>query len=136
LHIDAHHTVEDSGVVLGTAMRMALGEMLGIRRYGYVCIPMDEVLILAAIDLCNRPHFHWDVRFHTQSIGGFDTELIREWFRGFALNSGASVHIKMLHGENSHHIAEACFKAFGRACRQAIEYDGRITGVVSTEGVL
>jgi imidazoleglycerol-phosphate dehydratase len=136
LHIDFHHTVEDTGIVVGAAFKKALGDMKGIRRFGHAYIPMDEALSRVSVDFCNRPYLVWKVSFPTAKLGDFDTELFKEWFHAFAMNSGACVHVENLYGANSHHIAESCFKALARASRTATEPDGRLQGVVSTKGTL
>jgi len=136
-HIDFHHTVEDSGIVLGQAIANALGDRKGIRRYASLHLPMDEALTRAAIDLSGRPYLVWKVTFPRPRIGDFDTELVREWFQAFAMNSGLTLHIETLYGDNSHHIAESCFKALARALREAIEIDPRQKNTIpSTKGSL
>ncbi len=137
LHIDMHHTVEDTGIVMGQAITKALGDFKGINRFGHAYVPMDETLSRAAIDMCNRPYLIWNVNFTRDKIGDFDTELFKEWFQAFAMNSGGCVHIENLYGENCHHIAESCFKALARSLRQAISYDPVFAGeAVSTNGSL
>jgi imidazoleglycerol-phosphate dehydratase len=137
LHIDFHHTAEDSGIALGMAVSKALGDRRGIRRYGDALIPMDEALTRVAIDLSNRPYLVWNVRFTRDKIGEMDTELFREWFQAFAVAAGATLHVENLYGENNHHIAESCFKALARALRAAVEIDPRKADAVpSTKGVL
>ena len=137
LHIDMHHTVEDTGIVIGQAITKALGDFKGISRFGHAYVPMDETLSRAAIDMCNRPYLIWNVNFSRDKIGEFDTELFKEWFQAFAMNSGGCVHIENLYGENCHHIAESCFKALARSLRQAISYDPVFAGeAVSTKGSL
>ena len=137
LHIDMHHTVEDTGIVMGQAITKALGDFKGINRFGLAYVPMDETLSRAAIDMCNRPYLIWNVSFTRDKIGDFDTELFKEWFQAFAMNSGGCVHIENLYGENCHHIAESCFKALARSLRQAISYDPVFAGeAVSTKGSL
>ena len=137
LHIDDHHTVEDTGIVLGQALRQALGGMAGIRRYGEATVPMDETLTRAALDISGRPFLVWRVEFTRDRIGGFDVELVREFFQAFAQNAGIGLHVETFYGVNSHHIAESCFKAVARALRAAIEADPRSPGVVpSTKGRL
>ena len=136
-HIDDHHTVEDCGIVLGRALAQALGDKAGIRRYGACLLPMDETLARAALDLSGRPFLVWDVAFPTEKIGGFDTQLAREFFTAFAMNGGITLHVSLLAGANSHHIAEACFKAVARALREAVEPDPRAAGALpSTKGTL
>ncbi len=137
LHIDDHHTVEDTGIVLGQALRQALGDMAGIRRYGEATVPMDETLTRAALDISGRPFLVWRVEFTRDRIGGFDVELVREFFQAFAQNAGIGLHVETFYGVNSHHIAESCFKAVARALRAAIEADPRSPGAVpSTKGRL
>lgn len=137
LHIDDHHTVEDCGIALGRALAQALGDKAGIRRYGSCTLPMDEALVRAALDLSGRPFLVWDVPFEAHKIGSFDTELVREFFTGFAMNAGMTLHVTRLAGVNSHHVAEACFKAVARALRGAVETDPRAKGALpSTKGTL
>jgi len=137
LHIDDHHTTEDSGYVVGAAIAKALGERRGINRYGSCLLPMDETLARVALDFSGRSYLHWDVPFPTQKIGSFDTELFKEWFRAFAQASGATLHVEVLHGENSHHMIEASFKGLARSIRQAVEIDPRKADAIpSTKGAL
>jgi imidazoleglycerol-phosphate dehydratase len=137
LHIDAHHTTEDSGIAIGQAVAQALGERKGISRYGSALIPMDETLTRVAIDLSNRPYLVWRVDFRRDTLGDMDTELFKEWFQAFAQAAGATLHVECLYGENNHHIVESCFKALARALRQAVEIDPRKADAVpSTKGVL
>jgi imidazoleglycerol-phosphate dehydratase len=136
IEVDYHHTVEDVGIVLGKAIAEALGAKEGISRYGSVILPMEEALILCAVDLSGRPYLGFDVTFGTERVGGLDTEMIEEFFRAVSLNAGINMHIKQLSGKNSHHLAEATFKAFGRAIDQASRIDKRIDGVLSTKGML
>lgn len=137
LHVDAHHTTEDTGIVLGQALAKALGEKRGIRRYGAALVPMDEALAEAAVDASGRPYLAWEVTFPTMKVGEMDTELFVEWFRAFATNAGITLHVTLRAGANSHHIAEACFKALARALRQAVEPDPRAAGAIpSTKGSL
>jgi imidazoleglycerol-phosphate dehydratase len=136
-HIDDHHTVEDSGIALGQAVAKALGERKGIRRYGACDLPMDETLSRCAIDVSGRPFLVFKVSFPHAKIGTFDTELVREWFQAFAMNAGITLHIENAYGANSHHIAEASFKALARALRAAVEIDPRQADrVPSTKGTL
>ncbi len=135
-HIDDHHTVEDVGIALGRALAQALGDKAGLRRYGSCLLPMDEALVRAALDLSGRPFLVWNVQFPTEKIGSFDTQLIREFFTALAMQGGITLHVTCLEGENSHHIAEACFKAVAQALRAAVEIDPRATGVPSTKGTL
>ncbi len=137
LHIDQHHTTEDTGIALGQAFRKALGEMKGITRYADVHVPMDETLTRCAIDISGRPHLVWRVSFPTPKIGEFDTELVKEFFAAFAQHAGITLHVETLYGDNSHHIAESCFKALARALRAAVAIDPRQEGrVPSTKGRL
>lgn len=137
LHIDDHHTAEDTGIALGQALSKALGDRRGINRYASLDLPMDETLTRAAIDVSGRPYLIWRVEFSRDKIGTFDTELFREFFHAFAQNAGITLHIENFYGENNHHIAETCFKAVARAMRKAIEPDPRQVGVVpSTKGTL
>lgn len=137
LHIDFHHTTEDSGIAIGQAVAKALGDRKGIRRYASVFLPMDEALTRAAIDVSGRPYLVWKVDFSRPKIGDFDTELVREWFQAFAMNAGVTLHVETLYGDNSHHIAESCFKALARALREAIEIDPRQKDrIPSTKGSL
>ena len=137
LHIDQHHTTEDSGIVLGQAIAKALGEKKGIARYGSAYLPMDETLTRVALDVSGRPFLVWKVEFTRGKIGDMDTELFREWFQAFAQHAGLTLHVETLYGENSHHIAETCYKALARALRQAISLDPRQEGrVPSTKGQL
>jgi len=137
LHIDFHHTTEDTGIVIGEALAKALGDRAGVRRYGQALIPMDETLTRVAIDLSNRPYLVWKVRFTRPKLGEMDTELFKEWFQAFAQAAGATLHIENLYGENSHHIVESCFKGLARSLREAAERDPRKGDAVpSTKGVL
>ena len=137
LHIDSHHTNEDTGIAIGQAVSEALGDRKGIARYGNALIPMDETLTRVALDCSNRPGLVWKVAFSRPKLGDFDTELFREWFGAFAQNAGLTLHVECLYGENNHHIAESCFKGLARALRQAIEIDPRQSGAVpSTKGTL
>lgn len=137
LHIDAHHTTEDSGIAIGEAVAKALGDRKGIARYGHAYVPMDETLTRVAIDLSNRPYLVWKVPFTQDRLGEMDTELFKEWFQAFAQAAGATLHVETLYGANNHHIVESCFKALARALRQAVEIDPRKADAVpSTKGVL
>jgi imidazoleglycerol-phosphate dehydratase len=137
LHIDYHHTTEDVGIVLGQALRKALGDKRGIRRYGHSLLPMDEALAEAAIDISGRPFLAWSVPFARDKVGEMDTELFEEFFRAFAFNAGITLHVTLKAGTNAHHVAEACFKALARALRMAVETDPRSPDAVpSTKGVL
>ena len=137
LHIDQHHTTEDSGIVLGQAFAKALGDKAGITRYGSCYLPMDETLTRVALDVSGRPFLVWKVDFSRSKIGEMDTELFREWFQAFAQNAGITLHVENLYGENNHHVAETCYKALARALRQAVAIDPRQSGrVPSTKGQL
>lgn len=137
LHIDMHHTTEDTGIALGLAVRKALGEMRGICRYAHCYLPMDETLSRVALDISGRPFLVWSVEFKRPKIGEMDTELFREFFQAFAQNAGIALHVETLYGENNHHIAESCFKALARALREAIEIDPRkAEDIPSTKGRL
>lgn len=136
LHVDGHHSVEDTGIVLGNAIKEALGDKEGIRRYGSVILPMDDALALCAIDLCGRPYFAFDCEFTTEKVGDLDTELVREFFYAISYSAGMNLHIKMLSGMNNHHMIEAIFKAFAKALDEATRKDERIKDVLSTKGSL
>ena len=137
LHIDFHHTTEDTGYVVGEAVSRALGDRAGIARYGHAVIPMDETLTRVSLDASNRPYLIWKVNFTRPKLGEMDTELFKEWFKAFAQSAGVTLHIENLYGENNHHITESCFKGLARALRQAVEIDPRRAGAVpSTKGVL
>lgn len=137
LHIDGHHTTEDSGIVLGQAFKQALGDSKGITRYGHAYIPMDETLSRVALDLSQRPYLIWKVNFTRDKVGEMDTELFKEWFGGFAQHAGITLHVENLYGENSHHIIESCFKALARALKMAVAIDARAANAVpSTKGYL
>jgi imidazoleglycerol-phosphate dehydratase len=137
LHIDFHHTTEDTGIVIGEAVAQALGDRKGITRYGTATIPMDETCTRVSLDVSNRPYLIWKVRFSKPKLGEMDTELFKEWFQAFAQSAGITLHVENLYGENNHHIVESCFKGLARALRQAIELDPRMAGQVpSTKGVL
>ena len=136
LQVDGHHTVEDTGIVLGNAIKEAIGDKVGIKRFGYFILPMDDALVLCSLDLSGRPYFNFDFTFPTQMVGDFETELVREFFYAVSYSAGMNLHIKVLDGLNSHHIAEAMFKAFGKALDEACTKDERITSVLSTKGSL
>mgnify|MGYP000995967562 FL=1 len=136
ISVDAHHSVEDAGIVIGQAISAALGNKESIRRYGTAFVPMDEALAMVSLDLSSRPFLYFDVTFSRAKIGEMESEMIEEFFRAVSIHAGITLHIKMLHGKNNHHMAEAVFKAFGQALRQAVSIDDRITGVFSTKGVL
>ena len=137
LEVDAHHTVEDVGIVLGQAFAQAMGEKRGIARFGSQMLPMDETLVLAALDISGRGQLHWDVEVPLCLLGSFDSSLAKEFFIAFATNAGVTLHVRMLTGENAHHIVEACFKGVGRAMRAALELDARVgSELPSTKGLL
>ncbi|MEZ3428526.1 MAG: imidazoleglycerol-phosphate dehydratase HisB [Lachnospiraceae bacterium] len=136
LHVDAHHTVEDVGIVLGSAIKEAAGDKKGIKRYGSCILPMDDALCLCAIDLSNRPYFVYECSFTAERIGEMDSELFREFFYAVSYSAGMNLHIKMLSGHNNHHMAEAMFKSFAKALDEAVCFDGRIKDVLSTKGSL
>lgn len=136
LNVDGHHTVEDCGIVLGSAIKEAVGDKKGIKRYGSFILPMDEALVLCAIDLCGRPYLDFNCEFSVDKVGYLDTELIKEFFYAISYSAGMNLHIKMLSGSNNHHIIEAIFKAFGKALDMATSFDERITDVLSTKGSL
>ena len=137
LHIDFHHTTEDTGYVIGAAVSKALGDRAGIQRYGSAMIPFDETLTRVSVDVSNRPYLVWRVNFSRPKLGEMDTELFKEWFQAFAQSAGVTLHIENLYGENNHHIVESCFKGLARALRQAVEIDPRRAGAVpSTKGTL
>lgn len=134
--IDDHHTVEDIGICLGQAIKLALGNKESINRYGNAMIPMDEALVLVAMDISGRGHLELDLPLPAAKVGTFDTELVEEFFRALTINGGITLHLKMLSGRNTHHIIEGAFKALGRALRQAVTRDERLSGIPSTKGVL
>lgn len=136
LHVDGHHTVEDTGIVLGQAIAKALGDKRGIRRYGSFILPMDEALVLCAVDLCGRPYLNFDAVFPVERVGELDTQLVREFFYALSYSAGMNLHIKLLDGINAHHMIEAMFKAFAKALDQAVSMDSRISDVLSTKGSL
>ena len=137
LHIDDHHTVEDTGIAIGQALTKALGDKRGIRRYGHFSLAMDDAQVATALDLSARPYLVWNLPFPTAKIGAFDTELVREFFQALATHGGITLHVDLVHGLNSHHIAEAAFKSVARALRMAVEPDPRMAGALpSTKGAL
>lgn len=136
LHVDGHHTVEDTGIVLGQAIREAVGDKKGIRRYGYFVLPMDDALVLCAVDLCGRPYLNFDDSFPTERVGGLDTELVREFFYAVSYSAGMNLHLKVLDGTNAHHMIEAMFKAFAKALDGATGMEPRVSDVLSTKGTL
>ncbi|MDE6888695.1 MAG: imidazoleglycerol-phosphate dehydratase HisB [Eubacterium sp.] len=136
LDVDCHHSIEDTGIVLGTAIREAVGDKKGIRRYGHVMLPMDEALVLCALDLSGRPYLVYDAQFSGSRCGGMDTQMAKEFFYAVSYAAGMNLHLKVLYGENDHHIMEAMFKAFAKALDMAVSPDERIIDVLSTKGVL
>ena len=136
LEVDSHHTIEDTGIVLGQAIKEAAGEKKGIRRFGNFILPMDETLVLCALDLSGRPYLQEDLVFTVEKVGGFDTEMVHEFFYAVSYSSGMNLHLKQLSGGNNHHIIEAAFKAFAKALDEAVSYDERIHDVLSTKGSL
>ena len=137
LHVDFHHTTEDSAIVIGQAVKKALGDLAGITRFGASATPMDEALTRVVVDVSNRPYLVWRVEIPKPKLGDMDTELFKEWFQAFAQNAGICLHIENLYGQNSHHIVETCFKGLARALRMAITPDDRLEGAIpSTKGVL
>jgi imidazoleglycerol-phosphate dehydratase len=136
LNVDTHHTVEDCGIVLGQAIKEAIGDKKGIKRYGSFILPMDESLVLCAVDLCGRPYFSWDAEFTVEKIGDLESEMIKEFFYAISYSCGMNLHIKVLNSGNNHHMAEAMFKAFGKALDEATSIDPRITDILSTKGSL
>ena len=136
LFVDCHHSIEDTGIVLGQAIKKAVGSKKGIKRYGSVTIPMDDALILCALDLSGRPYLVFDAQFTTNRVGYFDTEMVKEFFYAICYSCGMNLHIKQLAGNNNHHIIEGIFKAFAKALDEATQYDKRIEDVLSTKGSL
>ena len=136
LEVDCHHTIEDTGIVLGEAIKKAIGDKKGIRRYGSFALPMDETLVLTALDLSGRPYLCFDTDFTVDRVGGFDTEMVKEFFYAVSYSSGMNLHIRQLAGQNNHHIIEAVFKSFAKALDEATGYDPRIKDVLSTKGTL
>ena len=137
LHIDLHHTTEDSGIVIGEAIAKALGDKKGIKRYAHAYIPMDETLSRVSLDISNRPYLVWNVKLKVEKLGEMDTELFKEWFQAFSQSAGITLHIENVYGDNSHHIIESCFKGLARALRLALEKDARAgNSLPSTKGIL
>ena len=137
LHIDLHHTTEDSGIVIGEAIAKALGDKKGIKRYAHAYIPMDETLSRISLDISNRPYLVWNVKLKVEKLGEMDTELFKEWFQAFSQSAGITLHIENIYGDNSHHIIESCFKGLARALRLALEKDARVEdSLPSTKGIL
>ncbi len=136
LYVDSHHTIEDTGIVLGQAIKEAVGDKKSIRRYGSILLPMDETLILCAIDLSGRPYLVFDADFTTPQVGYFDTEMVKEFFYAVSYSAGMNLHIKLIHGNNNHHIIEGIFKAFAKTLDEATRTDSRITDQMTTKGSL
>jgi len=137
LHIDLHHTTEDSGIALGEALKEALGDKKGIKRYASATIPMDETLSRVSLDLSNRPYLVWNVKLAVEKLGEMDTELFKEWYHAFAQSAGITLHVENIYGENSHHIIESCYKGLARALRDAVQIDSRIQDIIpSTKGTI
>ena len=137
LHIDLHHTTEDSGIALGEALKKALGDKKGIKRYASATIPMDETLSRVSLDLSNRPYLVWNVKLAVEKLGEMDTELFKEWYHAFAQSAGITLHVENIYGENSHHIIESCYKGLARALRDAVQIDSRIQDIIpSTKGTI
>ena len=136
LHIDCHHTIEDVGIVLGQAIKNALGDKTGIKRYGSFLLPMDETLVMCAIDLSGRPYLNFGIEFSADRVGDFDTEMVKEFFYAVSYSAGMNLHFKLIDGSNQHHIIEAAFKAFAKALDEAVSFDERIKGVLSAKGAL
>ena len=137
LHIDLHHTTEDSGIVIGEAVAKALGDKKGIKRYAHAYIPMDETLSRVSLDISNRPYLIWNVKLKVEKLGEMDTELFKEWFQAFSQSAGITLHVENIYGDNSHHIIESCFKGLARALRLALEKDSRAgDSLPSTKGIL
>jgi len=136
LHVDSHHSIEDIGIVLGEAIKKAIGDKKGIKRYGNAFLPMDEALVLCAIDLSGRPYFAYDAKFTVPKIGMMDSEMVHDFFYAVSYSASMNLHIKQMEGVNNHHIAESSFKAFAKALDMATMFDPRITGIMSTKGVL
>ena len=134
IHVDSHHLIEDTGIVLGEAIREAVGDKKGIKRYGYFILPMDDALVLSAVDLSDRPYLVFDVRFSTPSMGDYDTQMVREFFYAVSYSARMNLHLRQLSGDNDHHICEACYKSFAKALMGAVEKNPRIDDVLSTKG--
>ena len=137
LHVDQHHTTEDTGIVIGSAIAKALGDFSGIKRFGSAVIPMDETLTRVSMDISNRPYLIWNVDLKVEKLGEMDTELFKEWFQAFSQSAGITLHVENIYGENSHHKIESCFKALARSLREALELDKRVKNILpSTKGKL
>ena len=137
LHIDLHHTTEDSGIAFGEALKKALGDKKGIKRYASATIPMDETLSRVSLDISNRPYLVWNVKLKVEKLGEMDTELFKEWYHAFAQSAGITLHVENIYGDNSHHIIESCYKGLARALRTAVEVDPRAENIIpSTKGTI
>lgn len=136
IDVDCHHTIEDVGIVLGQCIGKALGDKKGIKRYGDILLPMDETLILCALDISGRPYLAFDGTFTVPAVGDYDTEMVKEFFRAVCIGAGINMHLKIMAGKNNHHMIEALYKAFGRALDMAVQIDSRVQGVPSTKGML
>lgn len=136
LEVDCHHTIEDTGIVLGEAIKKALGDKKSIKRYGSFLLPMDETLVMCAVDLSGRPYLVYDAKFNAERVGEFDTEMVKEFFYAISYSAGMNLHIKEMYGENAHHIIEAMFKGFAKAMDEATTIDNRVEGILSTKGAL
>ena len=136
LQVDSHHTIEDVGIVLGEAIKQALGDKKGIKRFGYFILPMDESLVLASLDLSGRPYLNYQIPLTVERVGQMDTEMVKEFFYAISYSCGMNLHLKLMDGSNNHHIIEAAYKAFAKALDEAVSYDSRITDVLSTKGSL
>lgn len=136
LYVDAHHTIEDTGIVFGEAIKKAVGEKKGIKRFGNMILPMDETLVLCALDLSGRPYLSYDLEFTNDNVGQMPVDMVREFFYAVSYSAGMNIHLKQISGTNDHHIIEAAFKAFGKALDEAVMFDSRILGVMSTKGTL
>ncbi len=136
LDVDTHHTVEDCGIVLGSLIKEAVGDKTGISRYGFYILPMDEVLSLCAVDLCGRPYFQYNAKFEIENIGDFETDTIREFFYAVSYSAGMNLHLKIMEPGNAHHMAEAMFKSFARAMKEAVAFDEKVKGIPSTKGTI
>ena len=136
LDVDCHHTIEDTGIVLGEAIKQAVGDKKGIKRFGYFILPMDESLVLASLDLSGRPYLNYQIPLTVERVGQMDTEMVKEFFYAISYSCGMNLHLKLMDGSNNHHIIEAAFKAFAKALDEAVSYDSRIQDVLSTKGSL
>lgn len=136
IEVDCHHTIEDVGIVLGQCIAQALGDKKSIKRYGHILLPMDETLVLCALDISGRPYLAFDASFTVPAVGGYDTEMVEEFFRALCIGAGINMHLKIIAGKNNHHMIEALYKAFGRALDDGVQLDERVKGVPSTKGML